>query len=590
MAIELAEYLLRRIRECGVRSIHGVPGDFNLVSLDQVAKCGLQWVGNCNELNASFAADGYARVNGISALMTVMGVGELPALSGIAGAFAEHVPVIHIVGQPSRRVQADRLCVHHTLGNGDFSVFSKMTAAVSVMAVSLDDPQTAPDLIDQAIRQCWLQSRPVVLFLPSDTVQSPVDVQKLSIGINLSFQNDQDEETWLVNKILDDIQRSKNPVLLLGGHGVRHGALEDVLELVQVLQIPTFIAPTGQGIINEETPFFKGLYVGQYSDPYISWMVESSDLIISIGHIQSDLSTAGFSGNIESKRMISFQRTNVTLRGNPYNLFLKGVLRRLITNRTASSPYAKVDQKCSLWKKDIDLRSPKILCSLLKIRQAFLHKLSCLPIPSPRERHLVKHAWLWPTVGKWLRQGDIVLTETGTASFGIWETSFPTDAMLISQYLWGSIGYTVGACQGAAQAVRDCFGNQKRTILFIGDGSFQFGCQELSTILRLGLNPIIFVICNNGYTTERLIHGWLEKYNDIQPWKYRKLPAAFGAPARAYRTHRVQTQAQLQGLLSSRNFNDCSALQLVELYMLQEDAPETMKKIAQSLTKQNVRS
>ncbi|CEJ62147.1 hypothetical protein PMG11_10655 [Penicillium brasilianum] len=162
--------------------------------------------------------------------------------------------------------------------------------------------------------------------------------------------------------------------------------------------------------------------------------------------------------------------------------------------------------------------------------------------------------------------------------------------MLISQYLWGSIGYTVGACQGAAQAVRDCFGNQKRTILFIGDGSFQFGCQELSTILRLGLNPIIFVICNNGYTTERLIHGWLEKYNDIQPWKYRKLPAAFGAPARAYRTHLVQTQAQLQGLLSSRKFNDCSALQLVELYMLQEDAPETMKKIAQSLTKQNVRS
>ncbi|KAH8688632.1 pyruvate decarboxylase [Talaromyces proteolyticus] len=590
MAIELAEYLLRRVRECGVRSIHGVPGDFNLVSLDQVERCGLQWVGNCNELNASFAADGYARVSGISALMTVIGVGELPALSGIAGAYAEHVPVIHIVGQPSRRVQADRLCVHHTLGNGDFSVFAKMTAVVSVVAVTLDDPHTAPDLIDKAIHQCWLQSRPVVLFLPSDTVQSPVDGQKLSSRLNLSFQNDQDEETRLVDKILHDIQHSKNPVLLVGGHGTRHDVFEDVLELIQLLQLPTFIAPTGQGIINEETPFYKGLYVGEYSAPCISRIVESSDLIISIGHIQSDLSTAGFSGKIESERMISLQRTNTTLRGSPYNLFLKGVLRRLITQWTVSSTFAHVDQECSLEKRDKDTCSPRMLCSLLKIRQTFLQKLTSLPILSLRKRQVVKHAWLWPTLGSWLRHGDIVLAETGTSSFGIWETSFPTNAILISQYLWGSIGYTVGACQGAAQAARDCFGNQKRTILFIGDGSLQFGCQELSTILRLGLTPIVFVICNNGYTTERLIHGWQEKYNDIQNWQYRQLPAAFGAPARAYRTYVIQTQAQLQNLLSNRKFNDCSVFQLVELYMPQEDAPETMKKIAQGLKKQNVRS
>jgi pyruvate decarboxylase len=438
--------------------------------------------------------------------MTVMGVGELPALSGIAGAFAEQVPVIHIVGQPSRRVQADCLCVHHTLGNGDFSVFAKMTAAVSVMAVTLDDPQTAPDLIDEAIRQCWLQSRPVVLFLPSDTVQSPVDGQKLSTRLNLSFQNDQDEETRLVDKILHDIQLSKNPILLAGGLGTRHDVFEDVLELIHLLQIPTFIAPTGQGIINEETPFYKGLYVGQYSDPCISWIVESSDLIISIGHTQSDLSTAGFSGKIESERMISLQRTNVTLRGSPYNLFLKGVLRRFIAKWTASSTFAHVDQGCSLEKRDKDPRSSKIFCSLLKIRQTLLQKLSSIPILNLHRRQVVKHAWLWHNLGRWLREGDIVLAETGTSSFGIWETSFPTNAILISQYLWGSIGYTVGACQGAAQAARDCFGNQKRTILFIGDGSFQFGCQELSTILRLGLTPIMYVKMYPSTAFENIVY------------------------------------------------------------------------------------
>lgn len=125
--VDVAEYLFRRLHEVGIRSVHGVPGDYNLVALDYLPKCQLDWVGNCNELNAGYAADGYARIKGISAFITTFGVGELSALNAIAGSFAEYVPVVHIVGTPSTISQANGMLLHHTLGNGDFRVFSNMS-------------------------------------------------------------------------------------------------------------------------------------------------------------------------------------------------------------------------------------------------------------------------------------------------------------------------------------------------------------------------------------------------------------------------------------------------------------------------------
>jgi pyruvate decarboxylase len=103
---------------------------------------------------------------------------------------------------------------------------------------------------------------------------------------------------------------------------------------------------------------------------------------------------------------------------------------------------------------------------------------------------IITQAWIWPRVGQFLKEDDIVITETGTANFGIWETKFPKGVTAVSQVLWGSIGYSVGACQGAALAAKDA-GSDRRTILFVGDGSFQLTVQELSTMIKLGLKPIM---------------------------------------------------------------------------------------------------
>ncbi|MCG8711134.1 indolepyruvate decarboxylase, partial [Brenneria sp. 4F2] len=141
--------------------IFGVPGDFNLSLLDKIYEVqGLRWAGNANELNAAYAADGYARVKGMAALITTFGVGELSALNGIAGSYAEHVGVLHIVGVPSISSQAKQLLLHHTLGNGDFTVFHRMSANISETTAWLTDIRTAPAEIDRCIKVTYLTQRP----------------------------------------------------------------------------------------------------------------------------------------------------------------------------------------------------------------------------------------------------------------------------------------------------------------------------------------------------------------------------------------------------------------------------------------------
>lgn len=157
--VDVAHYLFTRLQQVGVGAVHGVPGDYNLVALDYITKCGLTWVGNANELNAGYAADGYARVKGISALVTTFGVGELSALNALAGCYSEYVPVVHIVGTPSTLSQRDHQMLHHTLGNGSFSVFMDMSRNISQVTDNLVDPSRIADQIDHAISQSWIQSR-----------------------------------------------------------------------------------------------------------------------------------------------------------------------------------------------------------------------------------------------------------------------------------------------------------------------------------------------------------------------------------------------------------------------------------------------
>ncbi|KAL4924307.1 alpha-keto acid decarboxylase family protein [Aspergillus undulatus] len=555
--IDVAEYLFRRLHEVGVRSVHGVPGDFNLTALDYLPKCGLHWVGNCNELNAGYAADGYARVNGIAALVTTFGVGELSAINAIAGAYSEYVPIVHIVGQPHSRSQKDGLLLHHTLGNGDFNAFAAMNKEISVSMARLTDTYDAATLIDNAIRECWIRSRPVYVTLPTDMVTQKIEGERLKTPIDLSLSpNETEKEDYVVDVVLKYLHAAKNPVILVDACAIRHRVLEEVHDLVEATQFPTFVAPMGKGAVNETHKCYGGVYAGTGSNPGVREQVESSDLILSIGAIKSDFNTAGFTYRTGQLSTIDFHSTFVRVRYSEYpGINMKGVLRKVIQKMGA-------------------VKSKPVR-----------HVSNTVPEEAKGSEQRITHAYLWPTFGQWLQDNDIVITETGTANFGIWDTCLPAGATAISQVLWGSIGYSVGACQGAALAAKEQ-GN-RRTVLWVGDGSLQLTLQEISTMIRNNLNPIIFVICNEGYTIERFIHGWDESYNDIQTWDIKGLPVAFGGRDK-YKGYKVTTRDELAELFANKEFASAPYLQqLVEVHMPREDAPASLRITAEAAAHRN---
>ncbi|KAL8898644.1 MAG: hypothetical protein Q9192_001975 [Flavoplaca navasiana] len=559
--VDVAEYLFRRLHEVGIRGIHGVPGDYNLVALDYIPKAGLNWVGNVNELNAGYAADGYARVKGISAVVTTFGVGELSLLNAIAGAYSEFVPIVHIVGTPSTLSQRDGMLLHHTLGNGNFEVFSEMSKNISCAMAKLNDPHEAAILIDNAIRECWVQSRPVYITLPTDMVQKKVEGERLKTPIDLNHPPNQTEkEDYVVDVVLKYLHAAKNPVILVDACAQRHRVLDEVHELIQTSSLPTFVAPMGKGAVNETLPNYSGVYAGDGSNEGVRECVESSDLILSIGAIKSDFNTAGFTYRISQLSTIDFHSDYVRVKYSEYpGIRMQGVLKKVVAKMgklnvqpgpTASNEIARKDKEMS-------------------------------------NNEVISHDWLWPRVGQWLQPDDIVITETGTANFGIWETKFPKGVSALSQVLWGSIGYSVGACQGAALAAKET--GSRRTVLFVGDGSFELTAQEVSTMIRQGLKPIIFLINNEGYTIERYIHGFEAPYNDIQPWKYADLIASFGGTSENSKTYQVKTKQEAEDLFNDKEFAKAGKLQFVEMFMPKEDAPKALKLTAEASAKNNAK-
>ncbi|KAI1277822.1 thiamine pyrophosphate enzyme [Xylaria sp. FL0933] len=562
--VDVAEYLFTRLYQIGIRSVHGLPGDFNLVAIDSIPKVGLKWVGNCNELNAAYAADGYARVNGMGAIVTTFGVGELSAINGLAGAYSEMVPVVHIVGCPSTISQRNGMLLHHTLGNGDFNAFANMSAGISCVVAKLNDPAEIASQIDHALRECYLRNRPVYIMLPTDMAVKKIEGELLDTEIDLHEpSNDEAKEDYVVDVVLKYLHAAQRPVVLVDACAVRSRVLDEVHAFVDKTKLPVFVTPMGKSAIDETHPSYGGVYAGSASHPEIKAIVEDSDLVLSVGSLKSDFNTAGFSYRLSQLNTIDLHTDHCVVRYSEYpGVKMRGVLRK-ITER-------------------VDTAQLKV--------QATPKTFASVDDEFEGSDGPIKQAWFWPRISNFFREGDIIVSETGTANFGIWETVFPPNVTALNQTLWGSIGWAVGACQGAALAAKDS-GAKRRTILFEGDGSLQLTAQEISTMIRHNLDVIIFVICNDGYTIERFIHGMEASYNDVATWQYRDLGTVFGGSPATVRSYAVHTPAELETLLADEDFStNYHGLRLVELYMGREDAPRSLKLTAEVSAKTNARA
>lgn len=546
--ISVGNYLLTRLAQLGVTAMFGVPGDFNLGFLDLVEDHPkIDWIGNCNELNAAYAADGYARIKEtLGVVTTTFGVGELSAINGIAGAFSEMVPVLHLVGIPSTVQQKTRPLLHHTLGDGRFDAYRQAVSQFTVHNAYLMNKTEAPLQIDTAITECITKARPVYITLPTDMVLQEVPTERLHTPLSPNRPpNDSLKEQFVVNQIYDLAKEAEGDVVVLVDACVtRHGVKGEVLQLLKETSFPVYSTPMGKTAVDESWKRYGGIYVGLLSHPDVKQKVEGAKLIISIGSLGSDFNTGNFSYNISTHHLVELHSDHTKVQYARYdNIGMKQMLPKL-TERLQS--FYPVASKISV--------------------PAFIR-----PLPK-EDGHAISHFWFWPRLGSFFKSKDIIVTETGTANFGILDVPLPGGATLINQILWGSIGWSVGSCLGAALAARDL--GMQRVMLFVGDGSLQLTVQELSPMIRSGLKPIIFVLNNKGYSIERYIHGKHRKYNDVANWKWTAMLDTLNDGIKhETQSYAVTTKEELNDLLNDSSFASASKIQLVEVLMNAFDAP-----------------
>ncbi|TNY24555.1 thiamine diphosphate-binding protein [Rhodotorula diobovata] len=606
--VYLGNYLLDRLAQLGVRCLYGVPGDFNLTFLDLVVEHpDIEWIGCCNELNAAYAADGYARVKqaqlnqdhegsqadskpgqaksqggkdktqggvrGLGALLTTQGVGELSAINGIAGAYAERVPVLHVVGVASTKLQKSRAVLHHTLGDGLTRVFEEAHSGITCARAFLQGAEDAAAEIDRILLAALTKARPAYLSLPTDLVFIPVDKKRLETPVvpdSVGFENHdvlptgkkvQDEEKKRLAFVVKEIERlwdgAKDPIVLIDACSIRYGVSHLVRDLVHATKVKFYTTPMGRTAIDEDPANgFGGVYVGEISDAAVKEVVEKSDLVVMVGSLKSDFNTGEFSYPFPQETVIELHSDSTLVQYAHYpdvsfHVLLPALAKALKPKENVSQP-----------PKDVGLSTT---------------------VPEGNKDEMVTQKAFWPMMGaKLFKENDIVVTETGTSNFGILGSALPNGATSVAAITWGAIGAATPMTLGALLAAQET-STPRRTILFTGDGSIQLTLQEVATMIRLGLKPILVILNNDGYTIEKLIHGETAPYNDIPSFDWQSMLSFFNAPGPRFKplptkSWLAETRGQLEEILANEEFQKADKIQVLEVRMAPLDAPENLVK------------
>jgi indolepyruvate decarboxylase len=531
----VGDFLLRRLQEAGIGHMFGVPGDFNLELLQQMEDGGyLKWVGTCNEMNASYAADGYARLKGMGAVAVTNAVGALGAINGIAGAYAEHVPVILIAGSIPLRSIERGLGMHHTMGDGTWDRFLSALAPVTAAQARLT-PANAAMEIDRLILTAWREKLPVYLELPSDIAYLDIEVPAAELVLTQP-PSDPERLKSCAAAIAARLSHAASPAILVDRDVEQYGVATEVMGLAEKLQMPVAVTGPAKAVIDETFAYYAGVYNGKASAAQTREAIEGADCLLSIGYRPIDGTSGDYTASLPAETIRARGHAVDVGQDNYQGVTLREVLRAVteavspVTSR-ASRPFAPA-----------------------------------MPPGSHADGSVkLTQAAYWETLQGYLRPGDVLLTDNGT-SYAIFGFKLPPKCTVVASVIWGSIGYSVGALLGTSTAAPE-----RRHLLFIGDGSFQETAQELSTLLRNDCKPVIFLINNGGYTIERGYMGKTSDYNDIARWAYSELPKVF-CPDTTAKTFVVKTVSDLEEALQAAN----DSLVFVESVMDPYDAPDAV--------------
>jgi indolepyruvate decarboxylase len=542
----VADYLITRLAQAGARHMFGVPGDYVLDFMDHLAGSPVRLIGTCNELNAGYAADAYARINGIGAAVVTYDVGGLSILNAVAGAYAERVPLVVVSGAPHSDRRRQQTLMHHIATDYRLqqAIYAKLTVAAEVLA----DPERAPEQIDRALNACLQYKRPVYLEIPVDLVARPCRKPTAQWQMR-SPVSDREALAESVQEAAALLGAAKRPAMLVGVEVHRFGLRQATVALLDKAGLPAATTVHGKTAIPEEHPDFVGVYQGALSREEVREAIEGADCLLMVGAWLTDITTGGFTAQLDSSRMISANSDRVKIR---HHYFEQVYLTDFIPALTAA-----------------------LTATPARTRRPLHQRPKTPPFVAEPGRPL-SVARFWPRMNQFLDESMIVLTDTGDSLIASADLETDKAESYIAQAYYLSIGYTVPGALGISLAKP-----AKRAVVFVGDGAFQMTAQELSTIIRQGAAPVFFLMNNDGYAVERAIHDG--PYNEIQPWKYHRLPGVFGEAL----SMEVRTEDQLEDALAKvKEHRD--KLVFIEVHLARTDYSDAVRRLGKLLRKLSV--
>ena len=522
----VAHYTLARLSQLGIDRIFGVPGDYAFAINDAAEQVpGLSWVACANELNAAYAADGYARIRGAALLSTTYGVGELSAINGVMGSKAHRLPVFHLVGMPSERIQRQGLVTHHNLGDAVYDRFQAISASACCVSAVLT-PDNCVDELERVIREALRRSMPAYIVISELHGNMPVlgaPVVGKPIGSIKRQHSVKEELDAAVGTVLARLAAARNPVAMVTSLVSRYGVRDRAAEFVRRSNIPVVLTPNDKGTIDESMPQFVGLYAGIWSSSKeICDAVAAADLVLDIGGmVTTELNTGMWTATVDPAKVVSIQDSWVRAGGKVFvGAAIDDVLEALVAKATPRPAVA--------W--------PRI---------------GPAPLAGAAGDAVTSDSF-YPRLQRQLRSGDTVVMETGTCMTRFNKLLLPAGVGVEGQGLWGSIGWATPACLGVAMAK-----TEGRTWMVTGDGSHQLTLNELAVMGRYGAKPRIIVLNNGLYGIEDVISERGHAYDDLAQVNYHLLPEAFGC--KGWIVAKVRTNAELDAVLAKIAAEDAAA-------------------------------
>jgi len=479
----IGKHIIQRLYSSGVRHIFGVAGDYILNFFEMIENSSIKLICTCDEQGAGFAADAYARLNGLGVICITYGVGGLKVVNSTAQAYAEKSPLMIISGAPGIK-ERKRSLLHHIIRSFDtqLNIFKEVT----VYSIALNNPKTAALDFDNALLSCLRYKRPVYVELPRDMFYAPLgDYHKL----DLEYKSNPNSLRESLKESIEMITKAKKPIIIAGEEIQRFKLQDKLLKLIEKTKIPVVSTILSKSVINEYHQLYMGVYQGAVGNESVREYVENSDCLIIIGALLSDITLGMFTANLDQDKTIYVTNEELSIKYHKYenvtlNDFIEGLIE-LLPNRDSDS----------------NTITNKVL-------EAF--------IPQKGARITLKR--LFQCINSFLREDMALIADVGEALFGSTDLIIQRGTVFLSSAYYTSMGFAIPASIGVQLADQ-----RLRPIVLVGDGSFQMTGMEISTAVRYNLNPIVIVLNNKGYSTERVILDG--PFNDLQNWNYELIPS-----------------------------------------------------------------